>query len=224
MTKSIEDLFVYLASGSDVLFLLFFIILFRKIKSNGLIALGVNCACALVLNYFIEFSEINDPLFYLIFTFLEYAFFSYFLYINIYNLKFKRFILVSSVLFTVFMIFYFAFANPKSLDSIPVGIETILVLIFSFFYLFEELNRSSPDVIYKKYQFPVVTGIMIYLAGSFFIYVYASQVSHDTIAQYWFLTNAFYVLKNLLFILSLFMSVKRSNIKPTSTELRPYLN
>ena len=224
MTRSIEDLFVYLASGSDVLFLLFFIILFRKIKSHGLKALAANSVCALVLNYFIEFTEISDSLFYVIFAFLEYAFFSYFFYINIQNRTFKRFILFSSILFTVFLILFVPFSDPKSRDSIPVGIETILVLIFSFFYLFEELNVISPDAIYKKYQFPIVTGIMIYLAGSFFIYVYTSQVSPETIAQYWVLTNAFYVLKNLLFILSLFISIKHSKNKPTATELRPYLN
>lgn len=214
MTKTIEDLFVYLASGSDVLFLIVFISLFRKIQSNGLLALAANCAFAIILNSFIEFTDINDPLFYAFFTFVEYAFFSFFLYIHVVNAKFRKFIIGSSVLFTVFMGLYFALAHSNSLDTIPVGIETILILIFSFFYLFEELNNPRADVIYKKFQFPVVTGIMLYLAGSFFIYVYSSQVNHEIIAKYWVFTNVFYILKNLLFILSLFMHANNRGTNP----------
>lgn len=65
--------------------------------------------------------------------------------------------------------------------------------------------------------------MMIYLAGSFFIYIFANQLDQHILNQFWFLTNAFYCLMCMLFILSFKMYLKK--IKPIiASNLQPSLN
>ncbi len=113
--------------------------------------------------------------------------------------------------------------TPKNIDSVPIGIETILILIYSFYYFYEQINDTSNLFIYITYQFWIVIGIMIYLAGSFFIYIFANHVDRQTLNQYWFLTNVFYVIKNILFVVAILIHVKQSK-NPPPAKFRPYLN
>jgi hypothetical protein len=85
------------------------------------------------------------------------------------------------------------------------------------------MSEIDNTFVYNKPSFWIVTGIMIYLAGSFFIYVFANQVEKAVLNQFWFLTNVLYVVKNLLFALGIFIHVKQLK-NPTPQKLRPYLN
>jgi hypothetical protein len=61
---------------------------------------------------------------------------------------------------------------------------------------------------------------MIYLAGSFFIYVLANQVDRETLNNYWFLTNALYVLKNILFAVGIFTFINNRKLHRQNSVLR----
>jgi hypothetical protein len=86
------------------------------------------------------------------------------------------------------------------------------------------MNEMNTQVIYGKYQFWIVLGIMIYLAGSFFIYVFASQVDRRTLNEFWYLTNVFYILKNILFATGIIIFFNQKKNSPPAPEFRPYLN
>jgi hypothetical protein len=112
--------------------------------------------------------------------------------------------------------------HPETgLDSVPIGVETILILLFSFYYLYEQMNENDTLFVYSKYEFWIVTGFMIYLAGSFFIYIFANQTAEAL--SYWYFTNIFSILKNILFSIGIFVSWKKAKSKG-SRKLRPYLN
>lgn len=73
------------------------------------------------------------------------------------------------------------------------------------------MNDTSNLFIYSKYQFWVIIGFLIYLAGSFFIFIYASKLAHDdSFEKYWFVTNGFYALMNLMFIVAFYLKAKRT--------------
>jgi hypothetical protein len=76
------------------------------------------------------------------------------------------------------------------------------------------MNDVNNLFIYSRYQFWVVIGIMLYLAGSFFIFILASHVNKDILNQFWFLTNVFYSVMNILFAIAFFICAKEKN-KPT---------
>jgi hypothetical protein len=204
MTKTIEDLFVYIAISTGLIPVLLFLRFFAKAKHY--IALGLIVAyCIIEFTTNIISFHISPKTFvqvYSIFTILEYFCFTACIYSLIRSSLFKKIIIALSLGFLIFAIFYFAYSKHKSLDSIPIGVETILILFTSFYFLYEQVQDLSTDLIYNRFAFWIASGIMIYLAGSFFIYIFANQVDTETLNQYWILTNVFTTIKNLCFTIS----------------------
>ncbi len=158
-------------------------------------------------------------------TLSEYFLFIIFIYINLKNLKLKKAIVVISILYLLFSIFYAVTVKIKTIDTIPIGIETIIILSFSFYFLYERMNEPTTDLIYNDYRFWIVLGMIIYLAGSFFIYIFSDQVDRQLFNKYLSLTYIFYALKNILFALGIWIHVKREpqRVKHQKDTL-PYLD
>jgi hypothetical protein len=150
------------------------------------------------------YNTLNTPaavrkIVYAFFTLFEFFSFSYFIFLNIVNKTFKKIILVLGAMFLVFVSIYYFFASLNQVDSIPIGIESIFILIFSAYFLYEQVNNPNNFFIYNDFRFWIVLGFMIYLSGSFFIYLLANQIPKEELVQYWMFTDIFYTLKNVLF-------------------------
>ncbi len=225
MAKTIEDLFVLIAFITDIAVVLLFFIYYNRCKNHKPLKIIIAyCLVSLLTNSLIEFISFdNVSLLYSYFTLAEYLLFASYIFTITSSKRFKRFMIICSGLFLLALIYHTYTTSIRSLDSVPIGIETILILIYSFNYLYEQMSEIDNTFVYNKPSFWIVTGIMIYLAGSFFIYVFANQVEKAVLNQFWFLTNVLYVVKNLLFALGIFIHVKQSN-NPTPQKLRPYLN
>jgi hypothetical protein len=228
MTKTIEDLFIYFRIYSNIPLLIIFIIFIRRFNGyRGWFAIIASCLFDVIYYIIGEHFTFHDSiqtLFYASFTFIEYNIFAFFFWSHIIKKSFRKFIALISFFFTGFLIFYTIFAQFKSIDSTPIGIETILIFIYSFYYLYEQMNNTNNLFIYSHYAFWITSGIMIYLAGSFFIYIFANLVDTQTLSKYWFLTNALYVLKNIFFGIGMLTHLKPHSKLPTSPEPHPYLN
>jgi hypothetical protein len=155
------------------------------------------------------------------FTFFEYILFAACLFNIIQNKKFRWFILLTSVAFSIFLLVYNLKAKVFGLDSVPIGIETILILIFSFYYFYEQMQDTTNLFIYSRYPFWVVLGMILYLAGSFFIYIYSSQLSQEEVNKYWIFTNIFSILKNIFFTIAIIVNANQS-IKKTPKNYKLY--
>jgi hypothetical protein len=138
-------------------------------------------------------------------TLYEYSLFTFFIWSNIINRKFKRLIIIASILFICFLIFYYATARFGRLDSVPIGFESILILIYSFYFFYEQINNPNVLFIYNDFRFWITTGIMIYLSGSFFIYIFANQIPDNEFAQYWSFTYLFLGVMNILFSIGILL-------------------
>lgn len=226
MTKTIEDLFQFIIACSELLFIILLLVFYKKTKQEkGLWILAVYYVCDISINYTLPFVPRQwKPLSYSIYTLIEYSFFAWFFWLQIRNKFFKRAILISIISFAVFSFIYFSFAKFISIDTVPIGVETILILLFSFFYLYEQMNDPASLFIYNKYAFWVIAGIMIYLAGSFFIYIFAYQVDQTILHQYWLLTNVFTIIRNILTSISILIYVKQLKNPSPEKQLYPYLN
>jgi hypothetical protein len=225
MAKTIENLFKLLHLSTDILILLLFVIFLKKTsKEKPLILITVYALLDILLNFFINiFSKELYSYIWSTFTFVEYSIFTYILWSNIKRQSFRKFVLIISILFIVFTTAFNIATSFHNIDSIPIGVETILILVFSFYYLYEQMNDSNQLFIYSKYQFWIVIGFMIYLAGSFFVFLFASTLENKVVTQYWFLTNCFSVIMNILFAIAFFVNNKGAN-KMYPPKLRPYLN
>jgi len=226
MTKTIENLFLYLHYTADILPILLFLIFFKSSKKEkALVLITLYIALDLILNLLNGlFSNTLYLYIWSTFTLIEYSIFTYVIWINIKKLAFKRAMLFISLAFILFTAIFNIHTNFKEIDSIPISIETILILLFSFYYLYEQMNDTSNLFIYSKYQFWIVIGFMIYLAGSFFVYLFASRMAGYLLRQYWMFTNSFYFLMSILFGVAFIIHNKKKVNKPYSTSLRPSLN
>jgi hypothetical protein len=212
MAKTIENLFLFLLYFSDLLIILLFLIYNKKNKKEKiLLAITLYCCVDILINCITQIFTTGYITYvaYSFFTAFEYLIFAWCFWLIIENKVFKKAIAIISTLFVLFLIVYYCTTKPRSIDSIPIGLETIIILLYSFYYLYEQMNNTANLFIYNKYQFWIVTGIMIYLSGSFFIYIFANQIDRKLLMRFWFLTNAFYVLKNVFFAIGILIHVKQ---------------
>lgn len=212
-TKTIENLFNYLASYSAFLPILFFLLHFKKSRSNKALWVIILYSIYIYLTDLglLYLDHIQSRVFlYSSFTFFEYLFFVCALFIFIKNKIFKKIIIAISILFTAFIIIYNLSTKIQGIDSIPIGVEAILILVFSFYYLYEQMKDTESLFIYSRSSFWIVLAMVLYLAGSFFIYIYASQLPDDAVARYWIFTNVFSILKNIFFTIAIIINSKHS--------------
>ena len=211
-TNIIENLFVYLAIFAPFVPILLFMFNWKGCKtSRPLWTIILYCFFVdFLISYAMGYAHHKVKItLYAAFTFFEYLAFAYFIFLYIRKRAFKKLILFASLVFLAFIIVYYLTVPFNNIDSIPIGFETILVMIFSFYYLYEEMNNSSTLFIYSKPAFWIVIGIVLYLAGNFFIYIFAgSFLTKAEIRHYWFITNIFSIIKNVFFCIAILIHTK----------------
>ncbi len=189
-------------------------------------AVAISCVIFFLLNsshYYL--SAKSRDFIYPFFTVCEFIFFAFFLRFHIKNKTVQKLILASTALFVLFAISEVFIIKLSGLDSVLIGVESIVIIIFSFYYLYEQMNDVSDQFIYNKFHFWITVGIMIYLGGSFFIYIFANQVDKNILQQWWIITVILYIVKNIFFVIAISMFIRQRKDPPRSAyHYSPYLN
>ncbi|MEO5500824.1 MAG: hypothetical protein ABIR31_05220 [Ginsengibacter sp.] len=113
--------------------------------------------------------------------------------------------------FTFFAIIdYFIINKMQSLDSITIGIESITIIIFAIYYLYNNLKDSVNFSIYSSFDFWTVITLLIYFAGTFFIYllVESNKGNMEFRKVYIILNSSFNLIKNILLAVAMCMKLK----------------
>jgi hypothetical protein len=159
-----------------------------------------------------------------IYTSFEYLTFTAFFYLNIKNKKVRTFILLASFSFIVFQVFYLLAGKVRRLDTIPIGIETILLFSYIVYFLYQ-LSKDEQGYLYNHYCFWLSIGILIYLGGSFFFYMLINHLNKDEIITFGDMTYVAEIIKNVLFATALFVYSKfHKKEYPTARKNIPYLD
>ena len=112
----------------------------------------------------------------------------------------------------LFLVFYaltsFGKENTKLFDPIQIGVETILILVFSYYYLYERMNDTSTLFIYSTYAFWIMLGIVLSLSGSLFVYIFTNYLSKEDLRQFWALTNFLSILRSIFFTVAIYINAK----------------
>lgn len=136
------------------------------------------------------------------FTIIEYSLFAFFLYSIIANKAFKLIILVATIGFYLFALFYFFSASDKSFDSLAASVESILIIAFCILYLFDQLSKPQMMFIYQDPNFWFVVGFMVYLSGNLFLFIQANNLHNDIREKFWKIALFSNVVKNILFAIA----------------------
>lgn len=158
--------------------------------------------------------------FYGLITFFEYALFSLFFFRTLNSLQIRRTIVILSVIFLAFLLVHINMARMERIDSVPIGVETVLILFYACCFLFEQLNDQRILFVYSRYQFWVAIGCMLYLSGSFFVYIFANQIPRSDLLRFWSVIDVCLVVKNLCFTLALLLFINQQR-KPPVSPYRP---
>jgi hypothetical protein len=97
-----------------------------------------------------------------------------------------------------------------TIDSVPIGIESILIIVYSFYFFFEQLKKTE-TLIYENFFFWVSIGMILYLSGTFCIYLLSNTMSSKELHEYWFITYVFDIIKNTFFVISLLIYISGVN-------------
>lgn len=198
------DILIY----SYLLLPLCFIITKAKIKDGILVELAAYGVIFFCLLFFYDYARPIKFYYHAVYTFLEYAAFTFIFWYNIQSKIFRKLIVIVSILFLLFQLYYVSDSKVQKIDSIPIGIETILVFIYIFFFFFD-FSRSAKDTfIYTHYCFWISVGILIYLGGSFFYYILANNLDKQEIQTFNQLTYIAELIKNLLIGIAFFLYKK----------------
>lgn len=173
---------------------------------------------------FLSYKKIlTDTTYYLLiscFTIIEFLTFSYFFYNITSNNIFKKGIFVSVFIFIPLCIVnYFLQKNSyTNIDTIPVTFQALLFMLLSVHYLFEQIKQPKTLFIYTTFEFWAVTGILIYLAGTFFIYLLSSNLSEKEFLKFWFINYVFNIQKNIFLIISFSFFKKKSSVNSSDPD------
>lgn len=116
--------------------------------------------------------------------------------------------MILSILFTLFLVFFYLTSHFQRIDSIPIGFESIIIISFSFYFFYERIRTQLIVIIYNDYRFWILIGMILYLAGSFFIYIYGEQLDNAAWKKFRSLTLVFYILRSVFFSISIFIYKK----------------
>lgn len=211
---------------SYLLPLICFLIFGRKqFKPLIILMLVYSSVFFLLLNYYKSLNKLFDQSFYSSFyTFLEYFLFTSFIFLNISSQWIRKSIIALSIGFVIFQAVYLLYSDIKNLDTVAIGVETILLFSYVICFFYEQFKKSTNLSIYNHHCFWISVGILVYLGGSFFFYIMANHMTDAEIDQYWELTYIGEIIKNILFSYSVFLFVRQKRNNGFKNKILPNLD
>lgn len=103
-----------------------------------------------------------------LFTIVEFISFLIIFYKINFSISKKRIILQSSSLFFLSIIIDLLTNSIENFDSLPTGVESILILFYCILTLYEQISTGKP-----LYSFPVLFAfsLILFFAGTFFLFI-----------------------------------------------------
>ncbi len=205
--------------------------LFHRTKDRVSLSIAIyGVIVFLLLKAVFEYLPFEIQLIYLdAYTLSEFLFFTFLLSISIQNKRVKQIIFFLSFLFVGFLTFQIISQailriKVQRLDSISVGIETILLFIFIFLFFYDHSKYNRAGYIYNHQIFWISVGILMYLGGSLFFNILANYMTSHEFDSYWHYTYIAETLKNILFSLALLISSRQSKSNSLNQSKIPYLD
>lgn len=227
MEKSIiiEKLFHYIDTYTYLLLPLIFLVFnIRKRIGYYLALYGIVLFLLLFSFYSLPVTSKTLKLYNTSYTFFEYTFFAIILYENIRNKKSKNTIIILSLIFYCLQVVHFFFVENKRLDSIPIGVESIIILGFVVMFFLETLSNPESGYIYSHYCFWISLGLLIFLSGNFFMNILAETLPRSELGRYWFINYITDAIKTIFFGFALYQYSKITKTKDKDTSTVPYLD
>lgn len=141
------------------------------------------------------------------FEIIEFVFFASFFYFCLKNERAKLSVLIASIFAIGINVFLF-YAFEKNFDFWNAILTTLLIIIYSILFFYEQVNSVNSLIIYQNFDFWVVTGCILYLSGTLFLFMYTSSMTDRERNSLWFVNFAFEIVKNICFSIAFLLARK----------------
>ena len=116
----------------------------------------------------------------------------------------RKIIWGSVFLFFFSQVYDIIYNNTFNFDSIPVGIESVTILIISILIIYDKLNNESAENIFSP-EVIISIAYILFFAGTFFVFILSQQNFYkksfnDTFS---YIVAAFNTIKNILISIGL---------------------
>ena len=111
---------------------------------------------------------------YRIFTIVEFCSIIFYSYYTTQNNLIKKLILGTLLLFFCSQLYDIIYNNTFDFDSIPVGIESVSILIVSILLIYNKLTNESPENIFSP-EVIISIAFILFFAGTFFLFILSQQ-------------------------------------------------
>jgi hypothetical protein len=202
---------------SAILPIIVFLFFLKRNNKGGLWVIFVYCIISFITDSAYTRLTARIPYFYIysIFSIIEYTLYALFLFLSLKQKNFKIIVQIGSLLFYVLAISNI-FQNRKtdSFDSPSASLESILLIVYSIFFLFEQIKDPSIFYVYYLKKFWIIIAFLIYFSSTLFLFLYATTFAKPEESTYWIINNIFDIIKNLLFLVSFTINEKKQEYSP----------
>ncbi len=152
-----------------------------------------------------------------LFTIVEYSIITFFIFQLIESSLFKRLIKTGSFIFIIVSILDIYTSSFTSFDSLPSGLESILVLSYCLFFVYEKM--TSTDFSFNG-SIWITIGFILFFSGTFFLFILSQNNFKDSsfVMTYGYIVAIFNIIKNLFITIGIFS--ESNNSKRTSHKLQ----
>ncbi len=150
------------------------------------------------LSRFFQLHLGSEILSYRLFTVVEFLIFICFIYINASNKKIKKITLLSVLVFFISLIIDLGKFNVYDFDSLPSGVESILIITLTIICIREKLMSEK---MLTQIDIWVHFANLLYFSGLFFLFILSQKNIHNSeFANIFSIATAvFNIIKNLIY-------------------------
>jgi hypothetical protein len=192
---------------SGILPIIFYLLFFKRNREGGYWVIFVYCILSFFADSAFHIPSIKQYSFYVlsILTILEYSLFSFFIYLSFKEKIFKTILIICSLLFYVIALINILSKRSASFDSLAASLEASLLILFSIFFLYEQIKDPTIFYVYNSKRFWIIIAFLLYFSSILFLFIYAVTFTTQQHKSYWRINNIFDTIKNLLFAVAFAM-------------------
>ena len=188
--------------------MIFFICFLKRNRQGGFWVIFFYCLISFLTDNIYRYLHHPVYRFYLYsgFTICEFVFISLFIYLSLKTKIFRIIILIGGLIFCPIAIVNLLHGSDGSFfDSLSASSESILLIIYSIFFLYEQLSDQTVIYVYNLKKFWIVLAVLLYFASTLFLFIEAATLTQQQYDNYWPINNIFNILKNILFSVAFIM-------------------
>lgn len=148
-----------------------------------------------------------------LFTIIEFILISKFIYDNTQFKSKKLIFIIFSILFAAFFLIEMSLMNQSNFDSLTTGFSSLVLIIFSMIFLYGKITQSHQEFEIDG-VFLLISSLIIYFSGTFFIYIYSSNYFNKPEFKelYNFINSIILITRNLI-IITAFLRFSKYELK-----------